>query len=81
MSRVEQMKKTLCGLFGTLSGLLGLVALLNVFYNLDGVGGIREAASGSRTETALAVLLFAAVTFAAFWLSYSLWGRTVVPPK
>ena len=71
------MKKTLCGFFGTLSGLLGMVALLNLFYNLNGF----NAAYGSKTETALAVLLFASVTFGAFWLSYYLWRRAVAPPE
>jgi hypothetical protein len=63
------MKKILCGLFGTLSGLLGLVALLNLFYNLDDFVAIRAAVSGSRVETAVAVILFSSPTIGAFWLS------------
>ena len=75
------MKKALCGLFGTLSGLLSLVALLNLFYNLDYFVEIENVVSGSTTETALAVLLFASVTVCAFWLCYYLWRRVVGPPK
>lgn len=71
------MKNILCGLFGTVSGLLGLAALLNLFYNLDGF----NAAYGSNTETALSILLFASVTLGAFWLSYYLWRRAVGPPE
>ena len=71
------MKKLLCGLFGTISGLLGLLALLNLFYNLDGF----NAAYGSKTEAGLAILLFASVTVGAFWLSYYLWRRAVSPLK
>lgn len=73
------MKKLLCGLFGTLSGLLGLVALLNLFYNLDDFVALQAAVSGSRVETGIAVLLFASVTICAFWLCYYLWRRVVGP--
>jgi len=75
------MKTAFCLLFGTLSGLLGLVALVNLFYNLDGFAGGQDGASGSKIEAGLAVLLFASLTFGAFWLCYYLWRRAVVPPK
>jgi len=60
------MKTAFCLLFGTLSGLLGLVALVNLFYNLDGFAGGQDGASGSKIEAGLAVLLFASVTFRRF---------------
>jgi hypothetical protein len=63
-------KRILFGIAAILSGLIGLVSALNIAYNLGGLLGMQDVASGTKAETALAVGIFAGLGALAFFISY-----------
>ena len=79
------MKKSFLVCFAILAGLLGLVALVNLLYNVAGLFHVQDAAGGSPWELIFAVLLFLALAVGACYLCYWLLrrfhrARVVAPP-
>ena len=68
------MKKIAFGVLATLIALMGLIPTLNTFYNIAGLVGIQDGASGSKTELVLTSLLFAFLAGVAFFASYRLFS-------
>jgi uncharacterized membrane protein len=66
------MKKVVLGLLSIAAAFLGLAAFLNLLYNLCGLLGGRDRASGPAWQSALVALVCAVVAFGAFFLSYRL---------
>ena len=69
------MKKVVLVCFAFLAGILGLLAVLNVFYNVAGLFHVQDAASGSTWELILATLLLLSLSSGAFYLCYWLLRR------
>jgi hypothetical protein len=70
------MKTFILGLASIVSALFALVAFVNLLYNLCGLVGVQDCASGPVWESALVALVCAVVAFAAGYLSYRL-GRSI----
>jgi hypothetical protein len=66
------LKRIAAAVAGTISGFLGLPFVLNFLYNLCGLFGGQDCATGSKWESELAVLVCAALASGAFFLSYRL---------
>jgi hypothetical protein len=70
------MKTFILGLASIVSALFTLVAFLNLLYNLCGLLGVQDCASGPVWESALVAFVCAVVAFGAGYLSYRL-GRSI----
>jgi len=66
------MKRMFLALLASVSGLLGLVMVPTLVYNLAGLFKIQDAADGPIWETTLVVLTCLGLISAAFSLSYRL---------
>ena len=70
------MKKALLVIAGCALGLIGFIALLNLYYNVAGMFGLRDAASGTVLENGLVALACVAITVGGFFGSYRMfWTR------
>jgi hypothetical protein len=69
------MKKVVLICFAILAGLFGLLAVVNVFYNVAGLFHVQDAANGSTWELTLATLLLLSLASGAFSLCYWLLRR------
>lgn len=66
------------GCCGALCAVLGLLLLLNAFYNAGGLLGLNDFASGGRFETGLATALFALLSSCMMFFSYKLLRRAAL---
>ena len=64
------LRKALFGIAAFLFGLAALVAAMNFFYNLAGLAGIQDGASGSRSELLGAVAVFGLVLAASALIAF-----------
>ena len=66
------LKRITSGILGIAFGLFALLCVLNLLYNLGGVIGVQDAASGPKWESALVVLACTGLALGASYLSYRL---------
>jgi hypothetical protein len=67
--------KLVLGCCGSLCTVLGLLLLLNAFYNAGGLLGLDDFASGGAVETGLATALFALLASCTMFFAYRLLRR------
>jgi hypothetical protein len=72
------MKKVVFGVLAALFGIAGLVALLNVWYNVAGLLNVRDAASGETWGLIVASLAFFTLALGMFYGSYRLFRLATV---
>ena len=68
------MKKALLVFAGCVFGLVGFTVLLNLYYNVAGMVGMRDVASGTPLVDGLVALVCAAITVGGFFGSYRMFG-------
>ena len=66
------MKRMFLALLGCISGILGLLVIPTLLYNLAGLFKIQDGAEGPKWELTLVVLACVGLISAAFFLSYRL---------
>jgi formate hydrogenlyase subunit 3/multisubunit Na+/H+ antiporter MnhD subunit len=66
------LKRIFAALVASVSGLLGLVMVLTLLYNVAGLFKIQDGADGPMWEMVLVVLACFGLIFGAFFLSYRL---------
>jgi hypothetical protein len=66
------MRRTILALFAAVSGLLGLLSIPTLFYNLAGLFNSPDGADGPKWETMLVVLACLGLIFGAIFLAYRL---------
>jgi hypothetical protein len=73
------LKGIIRGLLAIASTLFGLAAVVNLLYNLCGLLGVQDCASGPAWESALVAVVCAVLAFGAFYLSYRLVRVAPIP--
>jgi len=75
------MKRTILALCATFSGLLGLLLVPTLLYNLAALFKIQDGADGPMWETTLVVLACLGLVSGAIFLSYSLFRLVASTPN